>query len=97
MSSGLWGGWGSWTSGVFFPGRVVLLPAKSPLPASLHALLQASRLEEWLSSVVRLAYVPKLNGKRSLKCLLGHGVSELRIAKSIASLHCSFVKKFKYS
>ena len=63
----------------------------------LHALLQASRLEEWLSSVVRLAYVPKLNGKRSLKCLLGHRMSELRIAKSIASLHCSFVKKLKYS
>lgn len=50
--------------------RGALFPAQ-PHPPPSCALLQASRLEEWLSSVVRVAYVPKLNGTGSLAVFLG--------------------------
>lgn len=36
-------------------------------PLLHHPLLQASRLEEWLSDVVRAAYMQKLNGTAELE------------------------------
>ena len=57
----------------FLHGKGCTAPCKAMAPPSpVRALLQASRLEEWLSDVVRVAYVPKLNGMDSLPSLLGH-------------------------
>lgn len=61
-----WGRLSSWTSG--FPAA----PREATPPSLLRALLQASRLEEWLSQVIRVAYVPKLNGMDGLCYLLGN-------------------------
>lgn len=36
-------------------------------PLLYHPLLQASRLEEWLSDVVRAAYMQRLNGMAELE------------------------------
>lgn len=45
---------------------LLLLEASRPLvsqkPLPHHPLLQASHLEEWLSDVVRAAYMQRLNG-----------------------------------
>lgn len=53
-------------------GKGCAAPCEATPPCPPCALLQASRLEEWLSDVVRVAYVPKLNGMGGLCCLLGH-------------------------
>ncbi|XP_039720013.1 BPI fold-containing family B member 3 isoform X1 [Pteropus medius] len=42
------------------------------LASSFAHAFDASRLEEWLNDVVRVAYVPKLNGRHGLRCLLEH-------------------------
>lgn len=59
---------GPWTS---LPGKECTAPfeATSRPP---YALLQVARLEEWLSDVVRVAYVPKLNGMGGLRRRFGH-------------------------
>lgn len=56
----------------FLPGKGCAAPGEATPPSLPCALLQAARLEEWLSHVVRVAYVPKLNGMGGLHFLLGN-------------------------